>query len=115
MNEGIKTLVVPVKDIAQAKALYSTLLGVEPYTDEAWYVGFRLGGLEVGLDPNGHRQGMTGPVAYSYVDDIEKTVQSLVEAGAVTNQAATDVGGGMLRALVTDADGNVIGLIQPPQ
>jgi hypothetical protein len=48
MNEGIKTLVVPVKDIEKAKTLYSTLLDVEPYTDEARYVGFRLGGVEVG-------------------------------------------------------------------
>ena len=115
MNEGIKTLVVPVKDLAKAKTLYSTLLGVEPYADQAWYVGFRLGGLEVGLDPNGHRQGMTGPVAYSYVDDMNSTLQSLLDAGAVADQDVKDVGGGMLRASVTDADGNVIGLIQPPK
>ena len=115
MNEGIKTLVVPVKDIAKAKTLYTTLLGVEPYTEEAWYVGFRLGGIEVGLDPNGHSQGMTGPIAYSYVDDIDGTLQSLLDAGAVASQDPKDVGGGMLRALVSDADGNVIGLVQPPK
>jgi predicted enzyme related to lactoylglutathione lyase len=115
MNEGIKTIVVPVKDIAKAKTLYSTLLGIEPYSDEAWYVGFRLGGIELGLDPNGHGQGVTGPIAYSYVDDINATLQSLLDAGAATNQEPKDVGGGMLRASVTDQDGNVIGLVQPPK
>jgi predicted enzyme related to lactoylglutathione lyase len=114
MNEGIKTIVVPVTDIAKAKALYSILLGIEPYADEAWYVGFRLGGIELGLDPNGHSQGMTGPIAYSYVDDINATLHALLDAGAVTNQEPKNVGGGMLRASVTDADGNVIGLVQPP-
>jgi predicted enzyme related to lactoylglutathione lyase len=72
-----------------------------------------LGGVEVGLDPNGHRQGMTGPIAFSYVDDIASTLQSLLDAGAVPNQEPTDVGGGMLKASVTDPDGNVIGLVQP--
>ena len=115
MNEGIKTLVVPVKDIAKAKTLYATLLGVEPYADDPWYVGFRLGGVEVGLDPNGHSQGMTGPIAYSYVDDIKSTLQSLLDAGAVVEQDPKDVGGGVLRAWATDAEGNVIGLIQPPK
>ena len=63
MSEGMKAIICPVKDPAQAKTLYRTLLGVDPSMDEAYYVGFRIGGLDVGLDPNGHRQGMTGPVA----------------------------------------------------
>ena len=62
MNQGIRTVIYPVKDIAQAKTLYSKLLGVEPYADEAYYVGFRVGDQEIGLDPHGHNQGMTGPV-----------------------------------------------------
>jgi predicted enzyme related to lactoylglutathione lyase len=114
MNEGIKTIVIPVSDLAKAKSLYATLFGIDPYTDEAYYVGFRLGGVEVGLDPNGHRQGMTGPVAYSYVDDIRSTLQSLLDAGAVAHQDVKAVGGGLLRGSVTDADGNIIGLVQPP-
>ena len=72
MNQGIRTVIYPVKDIARAKALYSKLLGVEPYADEAYYVGFRVGDQEIGLDPNGHNQGMTGPVGYWHVDDIRK-------------------------------------------
>jgi predicted enzyme related to lactoylglutathione lyase len=114
MNEGIKTIIFPVSDLAKAKSLYAMLLGIDPYVDEAYYVGFRLGGIEVGLDPNGHRQGMTGPVAYSYVDDIRSTLQSLIDAGAAAHQDVKDVGGGLLRGSVTDADGNAIGLVQPP-
>jgi catechol 2,3-dioxygenase-like lactoylglutathione lyase family enzyme len=60
MTDGIKTVMYPVKDIAQAKKLYSELLGVRPYTDEAYYVGFKVGDQEIGLDPNGHNAGMTG-------------------------------------------------------
>ncbi len=62
MSQGIRVVIYPVKDLAQAKALYRTLLGVEPYTDEGYYVGFRIGDQELGLDPYGHTKGMTGPV-----------------------------------------------------
>ena len=114
MNQGIRTFIYPVKDIAQAKTLYSKLLGVEPYADEAYYVGFRLGDQEIGLDPNGHNQGMTGPVGYWHVDDIKESLQLLRDAGAEALQEVKDVGGGKLIASVKDADSNVIGLIQSP-
>jgi predicted enzyme related to lactoylglutathione lyase len=113
-TQGIKQFNYPVKDIAQAKTLYSKLLGVEPYADEAYYVGFRIGDQEIGLDPNGHRQGMTGPVAYFPVSDIENTLQTLLDAGAQVQQKVRDVGGGKLIASVKDADGNITGLIQLP-
>jgi len=64
MNQGIRTVIYPVKDIAQAKTLYSKLLGVEPYGNEAYYIGFRVGDREIGLDPNGHNQGMAGQYTY---------------------------------------------------
>ena len=112
MNEGITTLIYPVKDLAKARTLYSEFLGVEPYADEAYYVGFRVGDQEVGLDPNGHNQGMPGPVGYRQVDDIEKSLEALLEAGAEAQQGVRDVGGGKLTALVKDLDGNVIGLMQ---
>lgn len=114
MNQGIKTVIYPVKDIAQAKALYSKLLGVEPYMDEAYYVGFKIGDQDIGLDPNGHQQGMTGPVNYFQVGDIKSSLQSLLDAGAQIQQDVKDVGGGKLIASVKDADGNIIGLIQLP-
>ena len=69
MSHGIKTVVYPVKDTARAKTLFRNLLGVEPYVDQAYYVGFRVAGQDIGLDPNGHRAGMT---VYYHVDDIEQ-------------------------------------------
>jgi predicted enzyme related to lactoylglutathione lyase len=114
MNQGIKTVIYPVTDIAQAKTLYSRLLGVEPDMDEAYYVGFRVGDQDIGLDPNGHNQGMTGPVGYWHVDDLKKSLKLLLDAGAQAQQEVIDVGGGKLTASVKDADGNVIGLIQSP-
>jgi predicted enzyme related to lactoylglutathione lyase len=114
MTSGIKTVIYPVKDLARAKALYAKLAGVEPYADEAYYVGFKVGDQDLGLDPNGHAQGMTGPVGYWEVDDIEGLIGQLVEAGAEVQQAATDVGGGKLIARLKDADGNLIGLAQSP-
>jgi predicted enzyme related to lactoylglutathione lyase len=114
MNQGFRLLLYPVNDIARAKTLYRELLGIEPYADAAYYVGFRVGDQEVGLDPNGHKKGMTGPVGYWEVDDIKKSLQLLLDAGAQTQQEVQDVGGGKLIALVRDADGNVTGLIQSP-
>jgi predicted enzyme related to lactoylglutathione lyase len=114
MIQGIKLSVYPVKDIAQAKTLYSKLLGVEPYVDEAYYVGFRVGDQEIGLDPHGHHKGMTGPLEYWQVSDIRKSLQSFLDAGAQIEQEVKDVGGGKLIASVKDADSNLIGLIQLP-
>ena len=113
MNTGTNTLVVPVRDLAAAKAVYGALLG-EPHTDQPYYVGYRLADTEVGLDPNGHKQGMTGPVTYWDVDDLEKTAAGLVAAGGTVASPARNVGGGMLVAIVADADGNPIGLRQQP-
>ena len=112
MSEGIETIIYPVKDLAKAKTLYSELLGTQPYADAPYYVGFRVGGQEIGLDPNGHAQGMTGPVGYYSVDDIQKSIEALLAAGAQVQQEPKDVGGGTLIASVKDADGNVIGLRQ---
>jgi predicted enzyme related to lactoylglutathione lyase len=114
MIQGIKQFNYPVKDIAQAKKLYTTLLGVEPYVDSPYYVGFRVGDQEIGLDPNGHNLGMTGPVGFFHVSDIKNTLQALVDAGAQVQQEAKDVARGMLVAYVKDADNNSIGLIQLP-
>jgi len=112
VTEGIRTIIYPVKDIGTAKKLYSKLLGVTPYMDEPYYVAFNVGGHDVGLDPNGHSRGMTGPVGYCHVNDIKKSLQLLLDAGAQALQEVTDVGGGKLIASVKDADNNVIGLIQ---
>jgi predicted enzyme related to lactoylglutathione lyase len=112
MTEGVRTIIYPVRDLAKAKSLYSLLAGVRPDMDKPYYVGLDVEGQDVGLDPNGHSQGMTGPVCYWHVDDIKETLKALLDAGAEAKQEVKDVGGGKLIASVTDADGNVIGLIQ---
>jgi predicted enzyme related to lactoylglutathione lyase len=112
MTSGIRTVIYPVKDLAKAKTLYRELLGVEPYMDEAYYVGFNAEGQDIGLDPHGHSQGMTGPVGYWHVDDIKRSLKALLDADAEAQQEVKDVGGGKLIASVKDTDGNVIGLIQ---
>jgi len=109
MNQGITTVVYPVKDIARAKAFFRELLGVEPYADDPYYVGFKVGNQDIGLDPNGHKEGMT---VYYHVDDIQKSLKTLVDAGAKTIQEIKNVGGGRLIASVKDENGNIIGLIQ---
>jgi predicted enzyme related to lactoylglutathione lyase len=112
MTHGLKTIIHPVRDLAATKALYTTLLGTPPIVDQPWYVGFDVAGQHVGLDPNGHAAGMTGPVGYWHVDDIRTSLDALLAAGAALHQETKDVGGGKLVAAVKDQDGNVIGLLQ---
>ncbi len=109
MNQGVRTVIYPVKDIDRAKALFRELLGVEPYADAPYYVGFKVGDEDIGLDPNGHKEGMT---PYYHVDNIQESLKSLLDAGAQQIQEITDVGGGRLIASVKDENGNIIGLIQ---
>ena len=114
MASGFGPIIYPVSDLDSATELYTRLLGVAPYADQPYYVGFRVGGMELGLDPHGHDKGMIGPVGYWAVDDIEASIGELTEAGASVLQPATDVGGGKLVAMVTDAEGNITGLTQEP-
>jgi predicted enzyme related to lactoylglutathione lyase len=111
MTSWVKTVVYPVKDAAAAKRVFGELFG-PPVMDEPYYVGFRVDGQDVGLDPNGHGRGMTGPVAYWNVDDIDGQVEKLVAAGATVQEAIHDVGGGRRIATVVDTEGNAIGLLQ---
>jgi predicted enzyme related to lactoylglutathione lyase len=111
-TEGIKTVLHPVSDLPAAKAVYTALLGVQPQTDESYYVGFEAEGQHIGLVPNGGPQVMTSPVAYWHVPDIEAKLAELTAAGATMKDPVRDVGGGRLVATVTDPDGNVLGLLQ---
>ncbi len=112
MNQDVTTIIYPVKDLARAKAVFGKLLGVEPYSDTPYYVGFKVGDQDIGLDPNGHKDGTT---AYYHVDDIKKSLQLLVDSGAKILQEVKDVGGGRLIASVRDVEGNIIGLSQDTQ
>jgi predicted enzyme related to lactoylglutathione lyase len=111
-TQGIKTVLHPVSDIAKSKAVYAALLGIAPQTDSDYYVGFEAAGQQIGLVPGGGSQGMTSPVAFWHVSDIEAKLAEVTAAGATLKEAAHDVGGGRLVATVTDPDGNVLGLIQ---
>ena len=111
-TEGIKTVLHPVSDLARAKAVYAALLGIQPQADSSYYVGFDAAGQHIGLVPGGGPQGMTSPVAYWHVPDIEAKLAEVTAAGATVKEAPRDVGGGRLVASFTDPDGNVLGLIQ---
>jgi len=113
-THGIVTVLHPVADLAAAKGIYTALLGLAPQTDSPYYVGFETGGQQIGLVPGGGPQGMTSPVAYWRVADIEAKLAEVTAAGATVREAAHDVGGGRLVATVTDVDGNVLGLLQDP-
>ena len=114
-TEGIKTVLHPVSDLAAAKAVYTALLGMAPQADSSYYVGFDVAGQHIGLVPNGARQGMTSPVAYWQVPDIEAKLAEVTAAGATVKEPPRNVGGSRLVATFTDPDGNVLGLIQDPQ
>jgi predicted enzyme related to lactoylglutathione lyase len=111
-TEGAKTLLHPVSDLAAAKAVYTALLGIPPQADSPYYVGYDVAGQHIGLVPNGQSQGMSSPVAYWHVSDIEAKIAELTGAGATVREPAHDVGGGRLVATVADADGNILGLLQ---
>ncbi len=86
MIQELVSVIYPVKDLDKAKTLYSALLGTAPIADSAYYVGFRVGNLNIGLDPNGHGKSINGPVNYWQVSDIKQSLQALLEAGAVVVQ-----------------------------
>jgi predicted enzyme related to lactoylglutathione lyase len=111
-TQGIKTVLVPVSDLATAKELYAALLGVPPQTDSSYYVGFEAAGQQIGLVPGGGPRGATSPVAYWHVPDIEAKLAEVTAAGATVKEPVRNVGGGRLVATVTDPDGNVLGLLQ---
>src|ERR1035438_7205632 len=111
-TEGIKTVLHPVSDLDAAKSVYTALLGMPPQTDGPYYVGFDAAGQHIGLLPGGAPQGMTSPVAYWHVPDIEAKLAEVTAAGATVKEPAHDVGGGRVVATVTDPDGNVLGLLQ---
>ena len=109
MNKGIKTVIYPVKDMTQATTLFRKFLGVEPYADQPYYVGFKINDQDIGLVPNSPEAGVT---AFYHVDDIKSSLQILLDAGQAIIQDIKNVGGGRLIASTKDMDGNIIGLVQ---
>jgi len=111
MAKNIPLVVFPVKDLHKAKQFYSAYLGTDPYVDGEWYVGYKVGEQEVGLDPNAS----VGPIVYMDVEDVKATLAVMAEAGAEVVKEPTDVGGGLLVAQVKDTGGNVVGFRQSPK
>jgi predicted enzyme related to lactoylglutathione lyase len=113
MIQGLRTISYPVSDLAKAKAWYSEVLGFAPYFDQPFYVGFSVGGFELGLVPDGEA-GTQGCVAYWGVDDIEKDVARIISLGGTLYSAIQDVGEGIKVADLKDPFGNLLGLIYNP-
>jgi predicted enzyme related to lactoylglutathione lyase len=116
MFEGLRTVIYKVNDVEQAKAWYSSVLGFEPYFSQPYYVGFNVGGYELGLDPDTQMvgPGPGGSVAYWGTSDCREELRRLIELGATEHSPVQDVGEGILVASVVDPFGNIIGLIQNP-
>jgi len=113
---GLRTVIYPARDLARAKAWYAQALGVEPYFDEPFYVGFNVGGFELGLDPDAPAEPAAGAAAVAYwgVDDARKAFERLLSLGAEKVTDVHEVGGGILVGTVRDPLGNVLGIIENP-
>lgn len=114
---GLRTAIYPVPDLPKAKDWYSMVLGFAPYFDEPFYVGFDVGGFELGLlpaEPGGPGAGPGGVVAYWGVEDADAALARLLEGGATANEPVQEVGGGIRTATVRDPFGNVLGVIENP-
>ena len=111
---GLRTAVYYVNDIDKAKDWYSSVLGIAPYFDEPFYVGFNVAGFELGLHPDEGRSKGAGHVAYWGVDDAAEALRRLLDLGATASEDVQDVGGGIKVATVKDPFGNVLGIIENP-
>jgi predicted enzyme related to lactoylglutathione lyase len=113
---GLRTVAYRVDDLEAAKIWYAKVLGIEPYFDEPFYVGFNVGGFELGLHPieEDEQLGIGGATVYWGVYDIELAMATLLEYGATLHGEIQDVGEGILVASVIDPFGNLLGVIRNP-
>jgi len=109
---GLRTVVYPAPDLATLKAWYTAALGIAPYFDEPFYVGFNVGGYELGLDPNADP--MLGPITLWGVADADRAVESLVGKGATPVEPVHEVGDGIRIGTVRDPAGSMFGVIENP-
>ena len=110
---GLRTTIYKVPDLQKAKAWYTSAFGTKPYFDEPFYVGFNVGGYELGLQP-GTTTGGDGVVAYWGVDDARVMYDQLLSLGATAHEPPQEVGGNIVVASVKDPWNNVIGIIYNP-
>ena len=113
---GLRTVIYKVPDLARAKAWYSETFGISPYFDEPFYVGFNVGGYELGLDPDTKKQGAGpgGAVGYWGVNGLAEMMNGLEKRGVTVRVPMHDVGEGIKVATIEDPFGNLIGLIENP-
>jgi catechol 2,3-dioxygenase-like lactoylglutathione lyase family enzyme len=115
MIKALRTVIYPVSDVAKAKEFYTALTGAEPYYDQPYYIGYNVGGFELGLDPNrvvSHAEG--GQLGYWYVENIEKAYEHALSIGAKKRGDIQEVGEGIKVVAVEDPFGNPIGLMEDP-
>lgn len=110
---GLRTVLYPAPDLAAAKSWYATVLGYDAYFDETFYVGFNVGGFELGLVPDAP-PGVKGSIAYWGVEDADAAHARLLGLGATEHEAVKDVGDGIKVATVQDPFGNLLGIIENP-
>ena len=110
---GLRIAIYPVPDLDRARNWYSNVLGQQPYFDQPFYVGFSVGGFELGLIPDG-QPSASGPQPLWGVADANAAYQRLIELGAMPLEPVTDVGDGVKVAAVTDPFGNRFGIIENP-
>jgi len=112
---GLRTAIYHAPDLAKARSWYSKILGIEPYFDQPFYVGFNVGGYELGLDPDpSSSTGTGGVVVYWGVSDADAALKRLLSLGATERTNVQDVGEGIRVATVLDPFGNIFGLIENP-
>lgn len=114
---GLRTVIYKVPDLEQAKSWYIKAFETNPYFDQPFYVGFNIGGYELGLDPDGYMENQpnANSVAYWGTDHIQETFDRLIQLGATQIEAPTNVGGEIMVSTVADPWGNRIGLIYNPE
>ena len=110
--QGLRTVIYPSPDLAAATAWWTDLLGFGPYFDEPFYVGFEVGGYELGLLPTADPA--DGALTYWGVPDVAAAVASALAAGASEHTAASEVGEGIVTATVRTPAGAILGLIYNP-
>lgn len=112
---GLRTAIYRANELEKAKAWYTSALGVSPYFDQPFYVGFNVGGFELGLVPEeGTGTAGDGVITYWGVDNVQAIYNNLLQAGATAHESSHDVGGDFVVASVRDPWGNVLGIIYNP-
>ena len=109
MLKGLRTVIYHVSDLAAATTFYTGVVGQPPYFNEPFYVGFNVGGYELGLLPDGD-----GAATYWGTNDIVAEHARLISMGARGNDPITDVGDGIKTTTVIDPFGNTVGIIKNP-